>query len=124
MMNWIHPGFLGPSRIFAADYIEPIKDGLYSDSSRAQRTESQRRLLRLKGILDGKIHRRDLTVIAADLPSKTEFVVYVPLSTLQRQLYEELINKVDWKGHRNLFKWINILRLICNHPYTLMVCPF
>ena len=123
MMDWIHPGFLGTLRRFTEQYIIPIKDGLYADSSPTDRKTSQMRLVRLKGVLDGKIHRRDLTVIATDLPSKTEFVVSVPLAPLQRQLYEKLITERNWNdaGHRSLFKWINILCLICNHPYTLMV---
>jgi SNF2 family DNA or RNA helicase len=124
MMNWIHEDFLGSIKSFTEDYIEPIKSGLYSDSCAADRKISQKRLLCLKVILDGKILRRDITAIEADLPSKTEFVVYVPLSSLQRQLYEALVNNAGWKHQRySLFKWINILRLICNHPYTLHVHP-
>lgn len=121
MMNWIHPGFLGTLRSFAGSYIEPIKDGLYANSTVAQKRTSQTRLLKLKRMLDDKLHRKDLSVIQADLPSKTEFVIYVPLAPLQRKLYEGAINGGAWKGYQSLFKWINILRLICNHPYTLMV---
>lgn len=121
MMNWIHMGFLGTLRSFTDIYIEPIKAGLYADSSSFQRKISQRRLVHLKQLLNGKIHRCDLSVIASDLPSKTEFVVYVPLTKLQRTLYEGLVNNVKFDGNGALFKWINILRLICNHPYTLMV---
>jgi SNF2 family DNA or RNA helicase len=121
MMNWIHPGFLGTLRQFTGQYILPIKDGLYADSDREQRRTSQSRLLKLKRVLDDKLHRMDLSAIQADLPSKTEFVIYVPLTPLQRKLYEALVNGEQWKSYRNLFKWVNILRLICNHPYTLMV---
>jgi len=123
MMNWIHPGFLGSLRKFTSEYITPIKDGLYRDSSLGQRTTSQNRLLILKGVLNDKLLRRDLSVIEADLPKKIEFIVHVPLSPLQRQLYEKLIEERVWErqGEKGLFKWINILRYICNHPFTLMV---
>ena len=123
MMNWIHPGFLGTLGHFTGTYINPIQDGLYADSSRRERTQSQRRLLMLKKLLDDKIQRRDLSSIESDLPSKTEFVVTVPLTPLQRKLYESLINCSTWQtdGQKSLFKWTNILRLICNHPFTLMV---
>jgi SNF2 family DNA or RNA helicase len=123
MMNWIHMGFLGTLREFTQIYIEPIKAGLYADSSAGQRRFSQGRLVHLKRLLNEKIHRCDLSVIAADLPSKTEFVVSVPLTNLQRTLYEGLISNITLEGTPNgaLFKWINILRLICNHPYTLKV---
>jgi DNA repair and recombination RAD54-like protein len=124
MMNWIHPGFLSSIKSFTLSYIEPIERGLFSDSGAGDRKHSQKVLLRLKGVLDGKILRRDITAIEADLPSKTEFVIYVSLSPLQRQLYEALVKYAGWKREGNsLFKWINILRLICNHPYTLHVHP-
>jgi len=124
MMNWIHPNFLGSLRQFTSIYITPIKDGLYRESSRGERTVSQARLLKLKTVLNDKLLRRDLSVIEADLPKKTEFIVHVPLSPLQRQLYEKLIEEQVWErqGEKGLFKWINILRYICNHPFTLMVC--
>jgi|SRR5579862_1123842 len=121
MMNWIHPGFLGKLSKFSQSYIVPIKSGLYADSDRFERQISQRRLYQLKQVLDGKIHRKDLTCIETDLPPKTEFIVYTPLTPMQRQLYEAMINSGMWKVQNNLFKWINILRLICNHPHTLFV---
>jgi SNF2 family DNA or RNA helicase len=123
MMNWIHPGFLGSLGGFTGEYIAPIKDGLYADSTREERKTSQKRLVMLKRLLDDKIHRLDLTAIQSDLPPKTEFVVYVPLTPLQRKLYDALIKESKWDENNRLclFKWINILRLICNHPITLKV---
>jgi SNF2 family DNA or RNA helicase len=121
MMNWIHMGFLGTLRAFTASYIEPIKDGLYGDSTSGERRLSQRRLVTLKTLLSNKIHRCDLSVIEEDLPAKTEFVVYVPLTPLQKTLYQGLLANVNFETNGSLFKWINILRLICNHPYALKV---
>lgn len=120
MMNWIHQGFLGTLKGFTGNYIEPIRGGLYAESTDAERKESQKRLLKLKGVLKGKIHRMDISVIQSDLPCKTEFIIHVPLSPLQRKLYEGLLN-CGFEGHHQLFKWINILRLVCNHPYILLV---
>ena len=123
MMNWIHTGFLGTLRHFTADYIDPIKAGLYGDSTSGDRRVSQRRLVGLKALLSGKIHRCDISVIQTDLPDKAEFVVHVPLTPLQKTLYQGLLKNVDVEAHGTLFKWINILRLICNHPYALKVAP-
>jgi SNF2 family DNA or RNA helicase len=123
MMNWIHMGFLGTLSDFTAGFIDPIKAGLYGDSSSGARHLSQRRLVRLKALLTGKIHRCDISVIQGDLPDKTEFVVHVPLTPLQKTLYQGLLANVDFESHGALFKWINILRLICNHPFALKVAP-
>jgi hypothetical protein len=126
MMNWIHPGFLGTLTHFTTTYITPIKDGLYRESNARERKFSQTRLLTLKTVLDDKLLRRDLSVIEADLPPKTEFVINVALAPLQRQLYDKLIEEKVWEGQgeKSLFKWINILLYICNHPLTLMVRVF
>jgi SNF2 family DNA or RNA helicase len=121
MMNWIHPGFLGTLRGFTIDYITPIKEGLYADSIKSQRVLSQTRLVALKKLLEEKLDRRDIRVIQADLPPKTEFVVYTPLAPVQVRLYEGLIDSEHWNRPAGIFKWINILKLICNHPYTLHV---
>jgi SNF2 family DNA or RNA helicase len=124
MMNWIHRDFLGTLRSFTAEYIVPIQAGLYAESSLEERKLSQRRLVSLKTVLNGKLHRQDISAIQADLPSKSEFIVHLPLSPLQQQLYDALLNS-GFERHTQLFKWINILRLICNHPYTLWVTsPF
>lgn len=124
MMNWIHTGFLSTLRSFTAEYIEPIQAGLYAESSLEERKLSQRRLFQLKTVLDKKLHRKDISGIQADLPSKSEFIVHVPLSPLQQRLYEALLNS-EFQQHTQLFKWINLLRLICNHPYTLwVISPF
>ena len=125
MMNWIHPGFLGSLRDFTTGYITPIKQGLYADSEEWERRQSVRYLEKLKRVLDGKILRKDISAIAEDLPDKTEFVIYLPLTPLQRKLYEKVVSKpsgsMDPEKHQQLFKWINMMRLICNHPYTLHV---
>jgi SNF2 family DNA or RNA helicase len=87
--------------------------------------ESQRRLERLKAMLDKKIHRKDISVMQDELPPKTEFVLTVPLTSLQQKLYEGALAQTRKIGpnHNGLFEWINILRLICNHPATLSVFP-
>jgi len=81
----------------------------------------------LKALLDKKIHRKDIRVIQDDLTPKTEFVISVPLTELQHKLYMGLLDQVKddlgegGGGKGGLFKWINLLRLICNHPCTLRV---
>jgi SNF2 family DNA or RNA helicase len=121
MMDWIHPDFLGTLSKFSAQYSQPIKAGLYRDSTIHERRTSQTRLFRLTCVLDDKLQRKDISVIRDLLPQKTEFVITVPLTPLQRQLYEELLKARPIYQINGIFKWINLLRLICNHPKTLLV---
>lgn len=88
IVNWIDEGFLGSLRDFKAKYVVPIAEGLYSDSSPTEARLARRKLAVIKTLLSAKVHRRDIGVIKADLPNKTEFVLSISMSSLQRQLYQ------------------------------------
>ncbi|KAI5300305.1 tRNA-splicing endonuclease subunit sen54, partial [Ascosphaera pollenicola] len=125
MIDWIAPGYLGDFVQFKAKYMEPIESGLYADSTRGEKRLSLRKLAVLKRDLDPKVQRADITAIADDLPPKTEFVVTVPLTELQKQAYNSYIeslflNKVDDIAQTKLWDWLAILSLLCNHPACFM----
>lgn len=125
MIDWIAPGYLGEFVQFKAKYMEPIEEGLYADSSTSQKRTSLKKLAVLKRDLDPKVQRADISAIAHDLPQKTEFVVTVPLTDLQKEAYnlyiESLVlNKVDDVASTNLWYWISVLSLLCNHPSCFM----
>jgi hypothetical protein len=72
------------------DYITPIKRGLYVDRPpSSERRISGRRPYQLKQVLQSTILRRHLdSAVVDDLPDKTEFAIYLPLTLLKRQLRE------------------------------------
>ena len=123
MINWIAPQYLGTPSEFKDRYSEPINEGLYADSSPWERRKSRMRLKLLSDDLAPKIHRADITVLKGDLPSKTEFLITVPLTDLQKQCYEMYVDSVlrktgqDGKvSESTLWGWLAILGLVCNHP--------
>ncbi|KAI5295403.1 hypothetical protein KEM52_001507, partial [Ascosphaera acerosa] len=121
MIDWIAPRYLGDFVQFKAKYMEPIEDGLYVDSTPAEKRLSLRRLAVLKKDLDPKVDRADISAISDDLPPKTEFVVTVPLTEIQKQAYNTYIEslltgKVDDVAQTKLWDWLSILSLLCNHP--------
>ncbi|KAL9106614.1 MAG: hypothetical protein Q9227_008397 [Pyrenula ochraceoflavens] len=121
MIEWIAPGYLGSSVQFKAKYAEPIKEGLYADSSDYEQRRGLKRLEVLKKDLDPKVCRADITAIAGDLPVKTEFYITVSLTATQRKVYEKFIVAVlgddpDAAGNARLWDWLTILSLLCNHP--------
>ncbi|KAI5288475.1 hypothetical protein KEM54_005186 [Ascosphaera aggregata] len=125
MIDWIAPGYLGEFVQFKAKYMEPIEAGLYADSTRQEKRLSLRKLAVLKRDLDPKVQRVDITAISDDLPPKTEFVVTIPLTELQKQAYNTyieslLIDKVDDVAQTKLWDWLAILSLLCNHPACFM----
>ncbi|EAW12570.1 putative SNF2 family helicase/ATPase [Aspergillus clavatus NRRL 1] len=121
MVNWIAEGYLGEFLDFKANYVEPIEDGLYVDSTYYERRKSLKKLQVLKEILDPKVNRADITVLEGSLPPKVEFVITIPLTPLQQSAYDSYVKSVV-QGRRaevgtaKLWSWMAILGLCCNHP--------
>lgn len=120
MLNWIADGYLGEYKQFKANYVEPIEEGLYADSTHAERRKSLVKLQVLKEILEPKVNRADISALAGSLPPKVEFVMTIPLTKLQAEAYNLYVSSVfDGLGDvRNpkLWSWLAILGLCCNHP--------
>ncbi|KAL2865644.1 putative SNF2 family helicase/ATPase [Aspergillus lucknowensis] len=121
MVNWIADGYLGSLVQFKALYIEPIEQGLFVDSTYTERRKSLVKLQVLKRILEPKINRADITVLEGDLPPKVEFVLTVPLTNLQREVYDSyagfvLQGRTDDVGQAQLWSWLAVIGLCCNHP--------
>jgi superfamily II DNA or RNA helicase len=121
MVNWIADGYLGHMVEFKANYVEPIEQGLYLDSSYTERRKSLMKLQVLKQILEPKINRADISVLEGDLPPKVEFVITVPLTEVQKVAYDSyaafvLDGRTDEVGQAQLWSWLAVIGLCCNHP--------
>lgn len=120
MVDWIAPGYLGNFVEFKANYVEPIEDGLYVDSTYAERRKCLKKLQVLKENLGPKIDRADISVLEGSLPPKVEFVITVPLTDLQKEAYDMYVNSIlagrSEVGTAKLWSWLAILSLCCNHP--------
>lgn len=121
MVEWVAPGYLEDPITFKSKFMDPIQEGSYMDSTQAQQRESLVALKLLNGILSPKVLRADMSAIAADLPSKTEFVLCVPLSDLQSRAYNMFVESLSMNGVANvstkLWSWLAVLQLCCNHPF-------
>lgn len=118
MLNWVCPGYLSNKKEFDHDYARPIEEGLSVDSSRAQKRKALTKLRALKETVAPKVHRRTIAVLHHDVPPKMEFVISVPLTELQRALYETYIkfNRTDDKASMKLLASVTPLTVLCNHP--------
>jgi hypothetical protein len=121
MVEWISPGYLENPQSFKTKFMDPIQAGSWMDSTKAQQRESLCALQLLGGILNPKIHRADTSAIASDLPSKTEFILFVPLTDLQRSIYDTFVTclktSTETDAASKLWSWLALLQLCCNHPY-------
>ncbi|KAK8049857.1 hypothetical protein PG994_011587 [Apiospora phragmitis] len=118
MLNWVCPGYLSNRKEFDHDYARPIEEGLSVDSSHAQRRKALTKLHALRETVAPKVHRKTIAVLQHDIPPKMEFVISVPLTKLQRALYETYIrfNQSDDKGSMKLLASVTTLTVLCNHP--------
>jgi len=127
MINWVAPNYLGDSREFQDRFSIPIKEGLYADSSDAQKRKARKMLQVLKKTVEPKVHRRDIEVIRNELPTKKEFIITLPLTAVQMKLYEEYLGWVvhadfsdTMKGNVLAKAWSLVARLslILAHPFV------
>ena len=122
VIDWIAPGYLGTYPEFKATYEEPINEGLYQDSTPSQYRESRKRLKALELEMEPKVHRADISCLRAQLKEKSEFVITVPLTGVQHELYgiyaENMRSASRDQEPRvaTLWSWLSFLRLLCNHP--------
>lgn len=120
MVEWVAPGYLEDPATFKRKFMDPIQAGSYIDSTKMEQRESLRALQLLNGILAPKVLRADTSVLAADLPPKTEFVLTVPLTELQRNAYDAFVDCAgsgDADASMRLWSWLAIMQLCCNHPF-------
>ena len=122
LVDWIAPGYLGTSTEFKATYEEPIREGLYQDSTATQKRESLKRLKALELEMEPKVHRANVSVLHNDLRGKSEFVIRVPLTRLQDEAYNIYVEgmRAAIRGGEprvaTLWSWLGVLQLLCNHP--------
>lgn len=120
MVNWVSPGYLGTPVEFRANYVEPIAEGLFTESSYQERRKCLVKLQVLKEILNPKINRADISVIEGSLPPKVEFVITVPMTDLQKAAYnsyvEPILQAKGDVGYARILSWLQTLSLCCNHP--------
>lgn len=122
LIDWVSPGYLGDPEDFREDYQNPIVLGMYADSTLYEQRKSLKVLQALKDEIDPKVHRKDIMAIRDDLPAKTEFVLNVDITDVQKQAYSNLIGtlQINSAGTQvattSLLDWMNILTLLVYHP--------
>ncbi|KXJ94785.1 SNF2 family N-terminal domain-domain-containing protein, partial [Microdochium bolleyi] len=122
MVNWVAPNYLSDIKAFRDHFARPIHEGLQISSSAYQRRKMLARLRALKNDVAPKVDRKTLAVLKNSIPNKTEFVLVMPLTTIQRKAYELLIQfqqgvAMESASHNaTIFATLNVLALLCAHP--------
>ena len=119
LIDWIAPNYLGTLPEFRANFVEPIQGGFYQESTYADYRHAMKKLEALKTDLEPKTHRADISVLEG-LKEKQEFVIRVPLTELQEQVYRIYVDCMLSASKEvtlpRLWAWLATLQLLCNHP--------
>ncbi|KAM7222473.1 protein chromatin remodeling 20 [Rhypophila decipiens] len=127
MINWIAPGYLADHAEFKQRFEDPIKLGLFADSDQAAKRRARKQLLVLKGLVESKVHRRDTDILRAELPTKQEFILHLPLTPIQMRVYEAYLDALNSPWGASFSTQAGIWSLVANltrllaHPYIFKV---
>lgn len=102
----VPPSFLPDSKLFRSFYIDPISKGSKKDVSVRAKRKSTERIALLRKLLSKHMVRRPKSVINAQLPGKTDYVVMMRMKRngLQGYMYQRFQNSYDIKLLRDARK--------------------
>ncbi|CEJ55898.1 hypothetical protein PMG11_02127 [Penicillium brasilianum] len=93
LLNWTNPGVVGPVTTWKAQIAEPLKIGQSHDATLNQLSKARRTAKKLvENLLPQFFLRRMKTLIADQLPKKSDRVVFCPLTWTQAEAYENFLD--------------------------------
>lgn len=93
LLNWTNPGKLGPVTAWKRAVAEPLKIGQSHDATLYQLSKARKTAKKLvQNLLPEFFLRRMKTLIADQLPKKSDRVVFCPLTDTQADAYENFLN--------------------------------
>lgn len=118
MISLVKPRVLGLKEEFRYQFANPIKASRHKDSKKDQIRIMKYQSLILYTLVQGFIHRRDVSLLRSFLPPKFEYTIYVPLTPIQEKLYNHYVTCCRVEGELNGLKMIfdcQALRKIYTH---------
>lgn len=123
LFDFVFPGKLGVLPVFQAQFALPIAIGGYANATPLQVSTAYKCAVVLRDLIMPYLLRRIKSDVNAQLPKKTEHVLFCSLSEEQRSAYRAFLASTEaeqiFDGNRNSLYGIDMLRKICNHPDLL-----
>ncbi|KAB5557582.1 hypothetical protein DKX38_008491 [Salix brachista] len=123
LFDFVFPGKLGVLPVFEAEFAVPISVGGYANASPLQVSTAYRCAVVLRDMIMPYLLRRMKMDVNAQLPKKTEHVLFCSLTSEQRSVYRAFLASTEVEnildGSRNSLYGIDVMRKICNHPDLL-----
>ncbi|KLJ06638.1 hypothetical protein EMPG_09252 [Blastomyces silverae] len=93
LLNWSNPGKFGPVSTWKSTICEPLKLGQSHDATIYQLSKARKTARKLvENLLPNFFLRRMKTLIADQLPKKSDRVVFCPLTPTQADAYERVLD--------------------------------
>ncbi|GIZ47333.1 hypothetical protein CKM354_001042800 [Cercospora kikuchii] len=124
LVSFAAPNYLGEKKWFNQQYSNPIAQGSRKDSEPYEVRKMLKKLAVLRNQIEPKVNRADIYVLRGSLKPKTEFVIMMPLSNLQRVVYNKYLRALRKDqsdldavvAQTRIFAWLAALTLLMNHP--------
>jgi len=120
LFDFVYPMRLGTLVAFKNQFEIPIRQGGYASASNLQVQTAAKCAETLKDAISPYLLQRYKADVTADLPQKSEQVIFCKLTKWQRTAYKRFLGSDDMRsicrGKKNSLFGIDILRKICNHP--------
>lgn len=99
LINWCRPDYLGKKSDFVKYFEEPIKAGRTADATSQERDIMNQRTYVLRQRIKDVVHRRGHNCLDQSIRTdKSEFVVPIRLTPLQKRMYNEMIRYMTDKA--------------------------
>ncbi|CAO2185215.1 unnamed protein product [Urochloa humidicola] len=123
LFDFVFPGKLGVLPVFETEFSVPITVGGFANATPLQVSTAYRCAVVLRDLIMPYLLRRMKADVNAQLPKKTEHVLFCSLTPEQRATYRAFLASSEveqiFEGNRNSLYGIDVLRKICNHPDLL-----
>jgi len=120
MVDFVRPNYLGNKTEFSNMFERPIQNGQCIDSTPKDCRLMKHRAHVLHEQLKGFVQRRGHIVLKQSLPAKTEHVLFVRMTDVQRKLYKRFMEElITNRCVSNPLKAFAVCCKIWNHPDVL-----
>ena len=136
VFDFVQPKIFGPFNAFVKKYAETIEKGLLKDATPQEKARSDTLSKQVRAMYEGHFLRRTKNNIFKflsaetagrplklnELPLKTDLVVWVPLTDIQKTIYQFLIENrdlqkiVEEREVKNAFFMLSYIKKVCLHP--------
>ncbi|XP_074034541.1 uncharacterized protein isoform X3 [Leptinotarsa decemlineata] len=125
MVQFVKPNLLGNNKEFKTNFVNPITNGQYEDSTEDDIKLMMKRTHVLHKLLVKTVQRIEDTELQIYLPKMQDHALFIQLNQVQVDLYNqysEIIKlNIGKKQHKGFFSDFSVFQLICTHPHLLSI---